>query len=593
MTAVTQRPCLISEAMGVLLEPKSVAELRAPGAQGRTVSGYFDDHSRLAKAAAGLSERAPGVYVTLNPVRPELLARAVNKVVQFAKNTTRDSDILSRRWLGLDFDPVRPPGISSTEAEHEAALERARRCTDWLSAKGWPAPVSADSGNGAHLLYRLDIPHDAERTDLVKHCLQALALLFDDDQVIVDLSTYNASRIWKVYGTLAAKGDNTPDRPHRLARLLDVPSRVEVVSSELLAQLAARVPPAPKGHSSKANIPLAGWISRHQISVVSEGPWNGGRKWILNPCPWNPEHTNRSAFLVQLAGGAIAAGCHHASCADKDWAALRELFDADQKAGAGEAKLSEDGHGGEIRKQENLSQVMRLLLLGAEAELFHTPAGDLFASIPVNGHVENWPLKSKQFRQWLLCRYYLETKCAPKSQALQEAIGIFESRANFEGPEYPVFTRLAERDGRTYLDLGNDAWEVVEIDPNGWRVRSDVPVKFRRARGMSSLPDPVRGGGSVNELRRFVNVASEQDWILLVAWLVAAFRPHGPYPILVLHGEQGSAKSTTSRVLRGLLDPNTAPMRGEPRNLRDVMIAASNGWIISFDNLSPHSELVI
>jgi hypothetical protein len=207
-----------------------------------------------------------------------------------------------------------------------------------------------------------------------------------------------------------------------------------------------------------------------------------------------------------------------------------------------------------------------------------------YASMPLNGHVENWPLKSRRFRQWLLRRYYDETKGAPKNQAVQEAIGTFESKANFEGPERFVFMRLAEREGRIYLDLSNTGWEVVEIDADGWRVVSDLPVMFRRARGMSPLPYPVHGG-CLNELRRFVNVASETDWILLLAWLVAALRPRGPYPILVLHGEQGSAKSTTSRVLRALLDPNTAPLRGEPRELRDVMIAASNGWVISLDNL--------
>ena len=448
----------ISEALGVLLEPNSVAELRAPNARGRTSSGYFNDHSLLTKAAAGLSGKAPGVYVTLNPVRPDLLARGVNKVIQFAKNTTRDSDILSRRWLGLDFDPVRPSGISAAEAEHAAALERARRCADSLSKKGWPAPVSADSGNGAHLLYRLDIPNDTASTELVKGCLQALALLFDDDQVRVDLSTYNASRIWKVYGTLAAKGDNTPDRPHRHAKLLEVPPRIEVVSPELLAQLAAMVPTAPKEQSTKSSFDLAAWISDHKIPVIAKAPWNGGRKWILNPCPWNPEHTNRSAYIVQLAGGAIAAGCLHASCTGKDWAALRALFDSDP---------GQVGKPGQLQEQEKLTQVKRLLRLGADAELFHTPGGELFASIPVNRHVENWPLKSKPFRQWLLRRYYLETKSGPKNQALQEAIGIFESKANFEGPESPVFMRLAERDGRSISTLAMNHgrwWRLIRKD---------------------------------------------------------------------------------------------------------------------------------
>jgi hypothetical protein len=451
-------------------------------------------------------------------------------------------------------------------------------------------PVLADSGNGGHLLYRTELGNEPASTELVKHCLQALGLRFSDDRVIVDLGTYNASRIWKVYGTVAAKGDNTPDRPHRVAKLLDVPSRIEVVSPELLAQLAATIPPPLKEETAKSSFNVANWISQHQIPMIAEAPWNGGRKWILNPCPWNLEHTNRSAYIVQFANGAIAAGCLHASCVGKDWAALRGLFESDQKSAADGADSHQDGHPGQLNESEKLTQVKRLLLLGAEAELFHTPGGDLFASIPVNGHVENWPLKSRQFRQWLLRLYYLETKGAPKNQALQEAIAIFESKANFEGPECPVFTRLAARDGKIYLDLANEAWEAVEIDPTGWRILWDVPVKFRRKRGMSPLPDPVRSGGSVNELTRFVNVASKQDWMLLVAWLVAAFSPHGPYPILVLHGEQGSAKSTTSRVLRALLDPNTAPLRGEPRDLRDVMIAASNGWIISLDNLSriPH-----
>ena len=535
-----------------------------------------------------LAERLPGYYVTLNPVRTDLLARAVNRVIRFAKHTTNDSDILSRRWFALDFDPVRPSGISATDAEHEAALDRMQQCKDWLRTQGWPDPVLADSGNGGHLLYRIDIPNDTASTELVKGCLQPLGLLFTDDQVIVDLSTYNASRIWKVYGTLAAKGDSTSDRPHRLAKLLQAPSRIEVVSFNLLAQLAAMVPTAPKEQSTKGSFDLAAWISHHQIPVIAEAPWSGGCKWIVNPCPWNPEHTNRSAFIVQLANGAIAAGCHHASCAGNDWAALRALFDSGQKL----APDATDSHGqpGQLPEQERITQVKRLLRFGAEAELFHTPAGDPFASIPVNGHVENWPLKSKRFRQWLHRRYYQETQGAPKNQALQEAIGVFESKANFEASECPVFTRLAAQDGRIYLDLGNDTWEAVEIDLDGWRVLSDVPVKFRRARGMSSLPDPVRSASCINKLRRFVNIANEQDWMLLVAWLIAAFRPHGPYPILVLHGEQGSAKSTTSRVLRGLLDPNTAPLRGEPRDQRDVMIAASNGWVISFDNLSriPH-----
>lgn len=135
------------------------------------------------------------------------------------------------------------------------------------------------------------------------------------------------------------------------------------------------------------------------------------------------------------------------------------------------------------------------------------------------------------------------------------------------------------------MDLCNEAWEVVEITIGGWRVLPSSPVRFHRSKGMLPLPVPVNGG-SLDELRPFVNTGSEEDWMLMVAWLLAAIRPTGPYPVLLLEGEQGSAKSTTGRVLRALVDPNVAALRTVPRDERDLMIAARNGWVVGYDNLS-------
>ena len=135
-----------------------------------------------------------------------------------------------------------------------------------------------------------------------------------------------------------------------------------------------------------------------------------------------------------------------------------------------------------------------------------------------------------------------------------------------------------------YVDLCDKAWRAVVVTPKEWRLGNDHPVRFRRAKGMLPLPVPV-SGGSINELRPFVNVTDE-DWPLLLGWLLAAMRPRGPYPVLCLHGEQGSAKSTTARALRALVDPSGAPLRSEPKEPRDLMIAASNGAVLAFDNLS-------
>ena len=135
----------IRRTLDLLLEPGQVAELRVIKTQQGTVSGYFTDFDNLAQQAAHYSGKAPGVYVTLNPVNPDLLARANNHVKKYAKETTADRDILKRRWFPIDFDAKRPAGISSTDAEHEAALARARECRTWLQSQDWPAPISTDS----------------------------------------------------------------------------------------------------------------------------------------------------------------------------------------------------------------------------------------------------------------------------------------------------------------------------------------------------------------------------------------------------------------------------------------------------------------
>lgn len=231
------------------------------------------------------------------------------------------------------------------------------------------------------------------------------------------------------------------------------------------------------------------------------------------------------------------------------------------------------------------SQATALVNLAGDAEFFHAPDGKTFATVSVNSHRETMPLRSGAFKDWLSHRFYLSESTAPPSASLQDALNTLSGKARYDGAEVETYTRVAAHGGSIYLDLCDPRWRAVEVTADGWGVVQDVPVKFRRARGMLALPEPARGG-SIGELRRFLNVGSEDDWVLLLSWLVAALRPCGPYPVLALHGEQGSAKSTTARMLRSLVDPSSAPLRGEPRDGRDLVIAASNSWCVSFDNLS-------
>ena len=226
-----------------------------------------------------------------------------------------------------------------------------------------------------------------------------------------------------------------------------------------------------------------------------------------------------------------------------------------------------------------------LIDLAQSAELFHTPDGTGFADLDIDGHRETWPIRAKGFRRWLARVFYQTTQGAPSSEALQSALNVIEARAHFDAPERIVYIRVGGLGGRIYLDLCDATWRAVEIDAAGWRVIDNPPVRFRRAAGMQPLPVPV-AGGSVETLRSFLNVQSDADFVLVVAWALACLRDRGPYPVLALSGEQGSAKSTFSAILRALIDPNTAPLRALPREDRDLFIAASNGHVLAFDNVS-------
>ena len=297
----------ITAALKVLNPENRVTELRILNTPRKTISGYYDNMDLLAIQAAAWSGAAP-VYITLNPVKPELLVRAQNCTVDHASTTTGDQDIVKRIWLPIDLDPKRRSGISSTNEEHEAAHERALQVVEFTESLGWPDPIWADSGNGAHLLYRIDLPNDDASRQLIERTLQALDIKFSDEKVTVDTGVYNAARIWKLYGTIACKGDNTQERPHRLAQIIEVPRLLQVVTVEQLQVLANMVPVEPPiGGRSGGKFNLKRWIKKFHPPVVSSKPWNGGIAYVMNPCPWNPDHTNSAAYIVQFQSGAIAA----------------------------------------------------------------------------------------------------------------------------------------------------------------------------------------------------------------------------------------------------------------------------------------------
>lgn len=305
-----------------------VRELRALGKFNR--SGYFDTPEGLAMTAAQITAdpTIQGVYVSLNPVMPDLLGRSARRVKQAKKGeTTTDDQITERRIMLVDCDPVRPSGINSTEEQHLLALEMADKIRLDFLEQAWPEPAMVDTGNGAALWYAIELPTKDDA--LVHTCLQALAYRYDTEQIKIDLKVANAARIARLPGTLNRKGDNLPDRPQRRCRYLTVPAQRTPVPTNLLQALAGTLPTKQAANADGADW-LDSWVLRHghKLGLHGPDPWKqDGRIWLMDVCPWNPDHTDGSSYLAQHGHGAICAGCHHNSCSQRDWRALRDLVE--------------------------------------------------------------------------------------------------------------------------------------------------------------------------------------------------------------------------------------------------------------------------
>jgi hypothetical protein len=328
----------VCAAIKALFTPDQVIELRALGFEGVkeqkkvTYSGYYDDHELLARDAVKLSETPGvfGVYFTLQTLNPAVLLRYPNKYRKVKPGEcSSDADVVSYRWLCVDLDPKRPTGISSTEEEKARAHDVMLRVSEFFESQGIRT-LEGDSGNGYHDLARINVP--VKDKDLVRRAIAGIADRFGTDDVDIDLSVFNPSRIWKVYGTVAAKGESSPERPHRTAKLLTdaIPN---IVSRELLEQIAGDVPAETTKHEGKkASKHQADWATAKleefmKAAHIEHGPavpYKDGHKWTLDTCVFNPEHTGGCAIVTMAATSALGYRCLHNSCFGKTWAAFRE-----------------------------------------------------------------------------------------------------------------------------------------------------------------------------------------------------------------------------------------------------------------------------
>lgn len=224
-------------------------------------------------------------------------------------------------------------------------------------------------------------------------------------------------------------------------------------------------------------------------------------------------------------------------------------------------------------------------LAAGKCSLWHDPDGAGCATFSgPHGEAQHWRIDSTGFRDWLAHLAFSELGAAPGSETLKAAVNALTGKAKFEGEEHAPARRVAKNGGDYWLDLSDDRWRAIVLTPQGWRMVDRPPVRFLRSKSARALPEPATTG-DLAALWSMINVP-EGDRLLVLTWILECWRSDTPFALLEITGEQGAAKSTAQRVLRAFIDPNDVPLRGRPKTVEDIFVAAANAHLLSFENLS-------
>lgn len=324
----------IRKAIALMKPDNELFEIRMLESGSQNYSGYFRDVDSFLGAFSRMhiSNRC-NVYITLNNIKEGCYSRNQRDCfIKNAKPNTSDSDIFCYDWLMIDIDPSRPAGTSSSDEEINLAKAKANEVYVYLRKNGFEEPITAMSGNGVHLLYYIGLEANAENKELVKKCLTVLDMFFSDEKIKIDTANFNPARICKLYGTMAEKGSDTPERPHRMSYIVKSPVAPAQNKRALLQKVADNIPvpetPQRYNNYSPGQFDIEDWMDTHGLRYQKTS-YGTGTKYILSECPFDSNHAGKDACIFKMSNGAIGFHCFHNSCSDKTWRDVRLMFEPD------------------------------------------------------------------------------------------------------------------------------------------------------------------------------------------------------------------------------------------------------------------------
>lgn len=577
-------------------------EVRILKTKAGTISGYFNNVDDLYKSVKRYDGKY-NIFFTLNPIVQDVASRSVNRLKEWAQNTTTDKEIARRDWILIDLDPERPAGISSTDEELAHAESLAGEVESFLTEQGFPQPVKCMSGNGIHLLYLINMENTQESRQLIKTFLEQMDKKFSTDNVKIDTTTYNAARITKLYGTMACKGDSTEDRPHRQSKILSVLDELNCVDIAQIESVISLCMPvkAPStavepfddkkvSQYKGMKMDVRQFCASHGIEISHEKPLDSGTCFVLAECPWNKEHSrDKGAYIIQYANGKICAGCHHDACQNENWGSLLKKF-PDMKA------YSQSYRREASKKDQSMptSQIVLTDIMEAGHCFFHDTRENAYASVPLeNGFTEFMSVRDSRYMQSLRRMFLKNYGKAIGTEAMKQIIATIEAKAVFEGAKIEPAVRCKYSNGHVYYYLADEEQTVLHIDKNGFSILEECPIPFIKRHNMMEQVMPmdmeVRKGEKKPSFRKlakkFWKFEKEEDMILHNVVLLTRFISDIPAPILYYKGDRGSAKTTNMRLDKMFIDPSSADIKVLPSSINDLASVLFGEYMVCFDNV--------
>lgn len=485
--------------LSVLKQEQELTEIRILNTENETIYGRFDDQEQLVKRAI-IYDGKRDILVNLNLVKSELKERSTDQLNQLTTNveqTISDDDVENMQWFVIAIEPKRPSGVSSTDREKAEAMKLAKEIGAYLEEQGLPKPFEADSGNGSHLILKVNIDATPDNVKILEKCLEALHFRFSTNTVEVKLTTSNPSGFTVLYGTMVCEGENTEDRPHRRSGITNIPKNPTLASLEKIKKVA------------------------DTLSEVSQ-----------------------------------------------------------------EIPKSSEEDGSEARKRKQSDLLLKLI---SDCEFFHSNEDEEYATVVVAGKRIVFRIKSKNFRKFVLQRYFASRKTAPQNDSITQAIDIAMMKATCEGQKREIFKRVGVSENGVYFyDLNNDGGQVVQITRDRCTIISDPPIIFFQSKNMGAqvLPDfDTKPESLIPLLKKHFCYQNETDLRLFACYLVTCLVLDIPHPILILFGEKGASKSTSMRMTKRIIDPARQEILAMPTSKDDLAISLCNHLMPCYDNL--------